>query len=239
MDSDSYARLEARTQRLEREVRFFRKAAACAGLLLAAFIAFAAQKASDPKAGEVLRARGLIIEDENGAPRILLGAPVPRVKERTRTDPATGIVLLAANGADRMQLGAVGGPQMGGKLNPRVSPAVGLMVNDPSGDERAGFGVFENGQCGWGLDYPSQREAIIAAVMPDSGFAGIMLAADKEASAERALLMTSAAGETLLKFSDAKGRERATLSVGDKSPSLKILDESGQALSDLVTGKKP
>jgi len=239
MDIGSYARLEARTQRLEREVRFFRKAAACAAVLLVAAITFSAQTASDSKPAEVLRARGLIIEDEAGVPRILLGAPVPRVKERKRTDPTTGIVLLETSGADRLQLGAVGGPQMGGKVNPRQSPAVGLMVNDPSGDERAGFGVFENGQCGWGLDYPSQREAIVAAVMPGSGFAGIMIAADKEESPERALLSTTGAGETALKLSDAKGMERATLGVDDKSPSLKILDEHGRVLNDLVTGKKP
>ena len=239
MDLHSFAALELRTLQLEREVRFFRKLGAFVAVSLIAWFAIAAQAARDPKPPDILRVRGLIIEDEAGLPRILLGAPLPRVKERKRSDPATGIVLLGEDGADRLQLGAVGGPLMGGKLNPRQSPAVGLMVNDPSGDERAGFGVFANGQAGWGLDYPSQREAIIAAVIPESGFAGIMIAADKENSGERVLLMTTGGGETSLKFSDAKGVERATLNVADKSPSFRILDEHGQFLNDLFSGKKP
>lgn len=37
---------------------------------------------------DVLRARGLIIEDDQGKERILIGSPIPRAKNRVRTDLA-------------------------------------------------------------------------------------------------------------------------------------------------------
>ena len=43
---------------------------------------------SGTPADGVLRARGLIIEDEAGRERILIGAPVPEAANRVRTDEA-------------------------------------------------------------------------------------------------------------------------------------------------------
>jgi hypothetical protein len=206
---------------------------ATAALATLACLACASSRATDEKPG-VLRARGIVVEDEQGRARILIGAPIPSGNGRKRTDPASGLVFLGPDGADRVQLGDVGGPQMGGKINPRQSAATGLMVNDVDGDERGGFGVFANGQVGFGLDYPSQREAIVAAVMPDKGFAGIVVCADTDADPMRAMLLTSRDGQTALKMSDTKGTDRAVWSAsGTSAPTFQLLDEKGALVRDV------
>ena len=50
----------------------------------------------------VLRLRGLVIEDDQGRPRMLLGAPTPQVTGRKRREGVDGIVLL---GPDRVAVG--------------------------------------------------------------------------------------------------------------------------------------
>jgi hypothetical protein len=123
---------------------------------------------------------------------------------------------------------------MGGKVQARQSPATGLMVNDASGDERGGFGVFANGQVGFGLDYPSQREAIVAAVMPDRGFAGIVLSADVEEDATRAMLVTSSDG-TVIQTSDARGAARTTWTTPAKgTPTFEASDAEGRVVRDVL-----
>ena len=102
-----------------------------------------------------------------------------------------------------------------------------------------GFGVFENGQVGWGLDFPG-GEAIVAAVNPTSGFAGIMISADVEQHRERALFMTDKDGQTLLQLNDASGRSRAVFSVkGGDAPALQAFDDKGGVIRDaLAAGKR-
>jgi hypothetical protein len=226
--------LELRIVRLERKLRWTSSLAVLVLLVATVLACRSAGDASAAGADEgILRVRGLIVEDAMGRPRLLLGSPVPAVPERARNDEPHGLVLLGEDGHDRLQLGAVGGPQMGGKVNPRQSPATGLMVNDASGDERGGFGVFENGQVGFGLDYPSQREAIIASVMPDRGMAGIVLCADVEEDNMRALFLTTREGETVIQTNDGEGASRAVWTTPAKgAPRLQLMDERGNAVLD-------
>jgi hypothetical protein len=232
MDSYTPEVLRARLGRLERRLWF----AEGAWVVTLAALAVGACAGLGSDSEDRLRVRGLIIDDAEGHPRILIGAPVPSVNERRRQDPATGLIVLGPDGVDRLQLGMVGGPQMGGTVQQRQSPATGLMVNDPDGEERGGFGVFENGQVGWGLDYPG-REAIVAAVDPASGFAGIVLSADEDVgNPARAMLATSAEGTTF-SLSDSAGTERAILGVrGVAPPSLELRDERGQTVRDVLAG---
>ena len=52
----------------------------------------------------ILRAKGLIIEDGDGRARILLGAPFPKVPERSRQDaPTTSMIFLDQEGHDRLR----------------------------------------------------------------------------------------------------------------------------------------
>src|SRR5437867_12837786 len=77
--------LRERVDLLERQLRWMKL---LGSLLLAtvAVLTLASLKSRSPGDG-ILRARGLILEDEAGRGRILLGAPIPFVKNRVRTDP--------------------------------------------------------------------------------------------------------------------------------------------------------
>ncbi len=113
---------------------------------------------------DVLRARGLIIEDDQGKERILIGSPIPRAKNRVRTDLArvkeiwgkrfpekylelysgyqndmNGILILDANGFDRLALGDPVPDLNSGK---RIAPVSGLVINDEEGFERSGYGLL-------------------------------------------------------------------------------------------------
>ncbi|WP_312681461.1 hypothetical protein [Stenotrophomonas chelatiphaga] len=71
------------------------------------------QQAQSPD--QVLQARGLVIRDAQGQPRLILGAPVP--------DPAGG----------------------GKPLGPRAAPLSGVVLLGPDGAERGGYGTLDVG----------------------------------------------------------------------------------------------
>ena len=122
---------------------------------------------------EVLRVRGLVIEDAEGRARILLGAPIPEVAHRIRTDFAkadetwgerfphmewfkkldhstVGMLILDEAGHDRI---AVGDPTPDPNIGKRIAPSVGITINDELGFERAGWGHFPAlDRVGFGLD---------------------------------------------------------------------------------------
>lgn len=52
-----------------------------------------------------LRVRSLIVEDEQGRDRILLGSPVPNPREGQRSSPSTGLVINDPAGYERFGLG--------------------------------------------------------------------------------------------------------------------------------------
>lgn len=56
--------------------------------LLSLLIAFITQAFTKINRFDLIRSKGIIIEDENGRDRILIGAPVPYSKNRVRTDTA-------------------------------------------------------------------------------------------------------------------------------------------------------
>src|SRR5207247_10110957 len=108
--------LEHRVERLEVQVRWWRRLAAAlavGGLTVRSLAAVTGQAPS------VLRVRGLVVVDSAGRDRIFLGAPVP--------DPREG---------------------------KRISPSVGLTVNDSAGNERFGLGLQSNGRFTMGFDAP-------------------------------------------------------------------------------------
>ncbi len=115
----------------------------------------------------VLRARGLIIEDDQGRERILIGSPIPAAKNRIRTDleratsvwakrflsaekymenyktyqnDMSGILVLDENGFDRVGLGA---PVPDPNTGKRIAPSSGLVINDDEGFERSGYGLLK------------------------------------------------------------------------------------------------
>lgn len=107
--------LGVRVAKLEREVRraYGLAAFTCIMALGLATTAFLRQSPVQ----DVIRTRQLIVQDEAGRDRVILGAPI----------------------IDNFQ---------------RVSPATGMVIRDPVGNERFGVSLDARGNMGLGLDAP-------------------------------------------------------------------------------------
>ncbi|OLE70998.1 MAG: hypothetical protein AUG74_06890 [Bacteroidetes bacterium 13_1_20CM_4_60_6] len=147
----------------------------------------------------IIRARGIIIEDQVGRERILIGAPIPFAKNRVRTDTARvaqlwagrfpdraqymgyykgyrhsmdGLLVLDENGIDRVALGdSVPDPNIG----KRIGPSTGVVINDQEGFERSGYGLLNvNGQYRVVLGLDSKRGTEgLALALRDDGAVGL------------------------------------------------------------------
>jgi hypothetical protein len=123
--SDGTLNVLARLERLERQARRAR-ALAAASLLAAGALAVSAWTRSAQPAS-VLRARMLVIEDDRGRRRIILGAPLPRVIEGGRPlAPRIGMVIHDSAGYERWGLSL------------KASGAIGMGFDAPpgTGDDR-------------------------------------------------------------------------------------------------------
>lgn len=120
---------------LARQVRFLQGTVTALGTGLAAtvLLSLGAARAQHSPA-EVLRVRGLVVEDVEGRPRIVLGAPIGRLEGRKRFDPSIGMLLLDEDGDDRVSIGSpTTAPQMKGQVHPRIAASSGVVVNDGEG----------------------------------------------------------------------------------------------------------
>lgn len=115
---------------------------------------------------DIIRAKGIVIEDAKGKDRILIGAPIPQSKDRIRTDTvkvrkymankvhsdvdeymkwyknykhsANGIVFMNEEGFDRVLVGEnLADPNVG----VRMFENSGILWNDKYGMEKGGAGV--------------------------------------------------------------------------------------------------
>lgn len=147
---------------------------------------------------EVLRVKGIVIEDDQGRERILMGAPIPTVDHRVRTDTTrareswgfihpdymefykgydhntNGILILDENGYDRL---AMGDPVPDPNIGKRMGPSTGFVINDREGFERSGYGLLTvNGidRVNLGLDTNSGTEGLVLSV-DDNGTHGLIM----------------------------------------------------------------
>jgi len=150
--------------RLQKQIKRLEVCVALLGIAVLALTATAFDAAESHN--QVLRARGLIIEDNEGRERILIGSPIPTAKNRVRTDlervkgtwakrfpssekyietyktyqnEMSGILLLDSNGFDRL---ALGDPVPDPNTGRRIAPSSGLVINDEEGFERTGYGLL-------------------------------------------------------------------------------------------------
>ncbi|MFC2089742.1 hypothetical protein ACFLT1_03120 [Bacteroidota bacterium] len=151
------------------------------------------------KLPDIIRAQGIIVEDENGNERILIGAPVPFASNRVRTDTNRvkeewgnmfppqylewykeykhnnyGILILDSLGFDRI---AIGNPAPDPNIGKRIGNSTGIIINDQNGFERTGYGVLNvNGQnrVVLGLDNENGSEGIAIALFED-GTSGLSM----------------------------------------------------------------
>jgi hypothetical protein len=243
-EKQTTASLLERVEALERRLTLWKFTAAL-GLLTIVLAVFVTVNVRSSRANEderVLRVRGLVIEDSQGRPRILLGAPVPKVVGRKRQDENTGIILVGENGADRVAIGMpTPAPQGGGKVHQRISPGAGLVVDDLDGNERGGIGVLDNGRGAFCLDYPDPigRDAICLGVLPE-GLAGLIINAPSGEESERAMVGVLKDGTSFLKLADITGNERTMLQVqGDSPAQLLVLDPKSKTKVDVFEKMKP
>lgn len=97
--------LRCRLAIVERRQRTVRVICFLAAVLLGVSVLIVRVTAQSQRSN-VLRVRGLIIEDERGRARVLLGAPFPAIRERKRQDSTTeAMIFLDENGNDRLTLG--------------------------------------------------------------------------------------------------------------------------------------
>ena len=115
---------------------------------------------------EIIRTKGIIIEDSAGRDRILIGSPIPVSPTRVRDDTAkvrkawaalmggdrymgwyksysneaNGIVFLNENGFDKVIIGEkTPDPNIG----TRIAKSSGIVINDDQGFERSGYGILK------------------------------------------------------------------------------------------------
>jgi hypothetical protein len=211
--------LEARVARLE--ARNKRLGVICGGLTLlcVAMVTTMAVAGPDRSQPSVIHAQGLVIEDANGHPRVLLGAPFPDVPGRLRHDEqTTAMVFLDEQGHDRLTVGEATTPQSRGKVIPhfhRVGASVGMIIHDLDGNERGGMSWLSNGRGVIAFDYP-ERDAIGMYVDDTNRSAHFILENPDEAVGDVSLLELSALGKSgEVRLYDATGKVRTRWSIAD------------------------
>ena len=148
------------------------------------------------KNNDVIRAKGIVIVDEQGRERILIGAPIPQAKNRVRTNlekvkevwgknfpkeymdwyknydhSANGMVILDENGFDRVAIGSTPDPNIG----KRIGPGMGVVINDELGYERSGYQLINakgKNRMVLGLDRTDGTEGATLSILED-GTAGL------------------------------------------------------------------
>lgn len=127
-----------RVVRLERRQRLL--GIMCVGLVIVTISAVTWPSVSAQGQPAVLRARGLIIVDDQGRERIVIGSPVPDPKEGKRLNPSTGMVINDVNGYERFGLGLTQDNRMGmgfdappGKGDGRNRERINIVADENGG----------------------------------------------------------------------------------------------------------
>jgi hypothetical protein len=166
-----------------------------------------------PKDPNIIKTQGIIIMDEFGNDRILIGAPIPHSEARVRTSlekakkawagdydeqfeswynqldhTANGIVILDENGFDRIALGnTIPDPNIG----QRMGASTGLLLNDEQGFERSAYGVLNvegKNRVVLGLDTDHGTEGLVLGLLED-GTTGMFVS-----SAQKNMFLGNAPG---------------------------------------------
>ena len=103
-----------------------------------------------------------------------------------------GLIVVDSAGRERIFLGA---PVPDPREGRRISPSVGLTVNDSTGNERFGFGLQSNGQFVMGFDAPIHT--------------------GDDRNRERITLVADEQGGSYIRLLDRRTRAQAFLRLGD------------------------
>jgi len=186
--------IESRLKEIEKRHKDLKRL--FSGFIIILLVALASLGFNKINKYDIIRAKGIIIEDEDGKDRILIGAPIPVSKDRVRTDTTLvrkywagkifpknpnnymeiykkyyhstiGIVIMNEKGFDRVLLGD---KLADSNTGVRLFEAAGITWNDQFGFEMGGAGVntTEDGKARGviGLD-GSEGEALHLVVLED------------------------------------------------------------------------
>ena len=187
------------TAQLRRELRFHRVA-------LVGFAALALVAWSRPSA-DVLRVRGLIVEDATGTARVVIGAPLPGAiidgKPTTRIGDAAGITIHDAQGNERGGFATFADGRTNICLDYARGVKEGACLVVAGGDDHAGL--------------------VINATPNHSGYDRISALVDKQ-------------GMALMKIAAPSGRESAILlSKGDSAAQLLVYEATKKDYRDVLS----
>lgn len=182
---NAHTQAERRIEQLETHVRVLRRTVGLLAVVVLATAAMAFTRAQS----DVIRVRGIVVEDAAGRERILIGAPIPEARNRVRTDSARvvqtwatrfpdpdaymgyyadyrhsvhGILVLDEHGFDRL---AIGDSTPDPNIGRRIGPATGIQINDEAGFERSGYGLLTVGG----------RNRVVLGLDSDRGTEGVTL----------------------------------------------------------------
>lgn len=237
------AEYEARLEAAERTVR--RLGLALALLVVLAVVGFAGQAATANQTTDLLTARGIVLVDDAGRARIVIGAPAGVAHEDPRLVQATGMVVLDT--LDRLAVAVGSDPPLileeDGTLAERIGSSNGLTFYDPrDGKERGGIGAFEDGRANVCLDYGgAPKEAACMSVAPDDQYTAVMLnGTPREEVFDRVGMFVGADGVGVLKaFGGLDSRDGIFIRAGDGMPKVTVYDSTQSEVMDLVDRTSP
>jgi hypothetical protein len=189
---------------------------------------------------QVLRVRGLVIEDQAGRARILMGAPFPSVPERVRQDSRTASILfLDSQGHDRLTLGEELEPQIGGKAPVglhRIASGFGVVIHDGEGNERGAYGWLSNGRALITLDRPG-AEAWAAVVNDKTGEAGMSFNFPPAVANDTSAMDIGTKGsEAFLRFRNKSGKEWAVFRTENGGPpTFQVFDDDNHVTRQFLS----
>ncbi|GGY15072.1 hypothetical protein GCM10008098_02460 [Rhodanobacter panaciterrae] len=222
--------------RLQREVARLRLLVIIALLAVIALAAVSLLRKPDTstRPDTILRARGLVITDAQGHDRILLGAPVPASKDRTRKDDASdGIIFLGKTGADRLALGQLPTLHIDGKTYKRRGDDdnYGMTLYDTKGSERGGMAYMGTGRVGLALDRATPPYEAIGLMIDDmENFAGMYINYGDPKAKDSAIELGTDANSVHLQLKGKDGLPRAKLNVdGTNRPAWQFDDRESAA----------
>lgn len=223
--------ITTRLDRIEHRLRFYRFAFFCSLAFIA--LAISSRVIGSPDADDILRVKGLIIEDVQGRPRIVLGAPIPLTSGRKRTDALTGIVYLDSSGIDRLTIGREPDPMTAEGIKPRRVGGVGILIHDKEGVERGGYGVLDDQTAILTLDWPKSGEAVAISSNEQLSAVGLFHRSEPGSYREALTVGVMRKGEqSFVKVTDANDVQRLRLqTVGSEEPVIQRFDTKGEEIS--------
>ncbi|MEO9077726.1 MAG: hypothetical protein ABI268_00305 [Rhodanobacter sp.] len=188
------------------------------------------------KPESIIRAQGLVITDAQGHDRILIGAPVPASKDRTRKDDASdSIIFLGKTGADRVAFGQLPTLNIGGKTYKRRGndDNYGMTLYDTKGSERGGMAFMGTGRVGIALDRATPPYEAIGLMVDDKeNSAGMYINYGNPNAQGSAIELGADANSAHLQLNGNDGLPHAKLNLdGAGKPAWQFDDEESAAKS--------